>query len=252
METATTDRIVELERKLDTMSGQLDLIAEELREQRLRRQQWDELRSDLSPIAAEAMELASNELEAMQDFVQPEDMLRLLRRILRNTKNVEAGMERYESLMDFLDDAGTLTNEAFVKMLSALEEFEQRGYFEFAKAGLDVVDQVVTTYSKEDVEALGDNVVQMLDIVKNLTQPEMLAVATRMLDVLQRQQAAAVLEPTEPPGWIALAGQMRDPEVRRGLGRALNTFKVVSASETETAANTLDDQAINQSPEGGA
>ena len=47
METAT-DRIVELERKLDTMSGQLDLIAEEIREQRLRRQQWDELRSDLS------------------------------------------------------------------------------------------------------------------------------------------------------------------------------------------------------------
>lgn len=252
METATTDRIVELERKLDAMSGQLDLIAEELREQRLRRQQWDELRSDLSPIAAEAMELASNELEAMQDFVQPEDMLRLLRRILRNTKNIEDGMASYESLMDFLDDAGTLTNEAFVKMLSTLEEFEQRGYFEFAQAGLGIVDQVVTAYSKEDVEALGDNVVQMLDIVKNLTQPEMLAVATRMLDAVQRQQAAAELEPAEPPGLIALAGQMRDPEVRRGLSRALNTFKVVSATETESAVETLRDQATNQSPEGGA
>ncbi|MEA3510803.1 MAG: DUF1641 domain-containing protein [Actinomycetota bacterium] len=251
METAT-DRIVELEHKLDTMSEQLDLIAGELREQRLRRQQWDELRSDLSPIAAEAMELASNELEAMQDFVQPEDMLRLLRRILRNTKNIEDGMARYESLMDFLDDAGTLTNEAFIKMLSALEAFEQRGYFEFANAGLGVVDQIVTAYSKEDVEALGENVVQMLDIVKNLTQPEMLAVATRMLDAVQRQQAAAELEPAEPPGLFALAGQMRDPEVRRGLARALNTFKVVSATETESAASTLNNQATNQSPEGGA
>ncbi len=251
METAT-DRIVELERKLDAMSGQLDLIAEELREQRLRRQQWDELRSDLSPIAAEAMTLASNELESIQEFVQPEDMLRLLRRILRNTKNIEDGMARYESLMDFLDDAGTLTTEAFVKMMNTLESFEQRGYFEFANAGLGIVDQVVTAYSKEDVEALGDNVVQMLDIVKNLTQPEMLAVATRMLDAVQRQQAAAELEPAEPPGLFALAGQIRDPEVRRGLARALNTFKVVSASETKTAASTLTDQATNQSPEGGA
>jgi uncharacterized protein YjgD (DUF1641 family) len=251
METAT-DRIVELERKLDTMSGQLDLIAEELREQRLRRQQWDELRSDLSPIAAEAMELASNELEVIQDFVQPEDMLRLLRRILRNTKNIEDGMARYESLMDFLDDAGTLTNEAFVKILTTLETFEQRGYFEFANAGMGVVDEIVTAYSKEDVEALGENVVQMLDIIKNLTQPEMLAVATRMLDAVQRQQAAAELEPAEPPGLFNLAGQMRDPEVRRGLARALNTFKVVSASETESATETLKDQASNQSPEGGA
>jgi uncharacterized protein YjgD (DUF1641 family) len=251
METAT-DRIVELERKLDTMSGQLDLIAEEMREQRLRRQQWDELRSDLSPIAAEAMTLASNELESIQEFVQPEDMLRLLRRILRNTRNIEDGMARYESLMDFLDDAGTLTTEAFVKMMNTLEGFEQRGYFEFANAGLGVVDQIVTAYSKEDVEALGENVVQMLDIVKNLTQPEMLAVATRMLDAVQRQQVAAELEPAEAPGLFALAGQMRDPEVRRGLARALNTFKVVSATETETAANTLKDQATNQSPEGGA
>jgi len=250
--TTSTDRIADLEAKLDTMSEQLDLVVEELREQRLRRQQWDELRTDLSPIAAEAMTLASNELESVQEFVQPQDMLRLLRRILRNTKNIEDGMARYESLMDLLDTTGPLASEAFTKMLTSLEDFEQRGYFEFANAGLGVVDRVVTAYSKEDVEALGDNVVQMLDIVKNLTQPEMLAVATRMLDAVQRQQAAAELEPAEPPGLFALAGQMRDPEVRRGLARALNTFKVVSATEAESAAATLEAQRTNQSPEGGA
>ena len=111
MTTVSTDRIAELERKLDVMSLQMDLLVEELREQRLRRQQWDELRSDLAPIAGEAMTLASNELEAIQEWVQPEDMLRLLRRILRNTKNIEDGMGRYESLMDFIDDAGPLTSD---------------------------------------------------------------------------------------------------------------------------------------------
>ncbi len=252
MTTTSTDRIAELERKIDVMAAQMNLLVEEVREQRLRRAQWDELRSDLAPIAGEAMTLASNELEAIQDFVQPEDMLRLLRRILRNTKNIEDGMARYESLMDFLDDAGPLTSEAVTKILTTLEDFEQRGYFEFAGAGLGIVDTIVTTYSKEDIDALGENIVQMLDIVKNLTQPEMLAVAKRMLDAVQRQQAAAELEPAEPPGLISLAGQIRDPEVRRGLARALNTFKVVSATETETAAAILDKQSTTKSPEGGA
>ena len=251
MTTISTDRVAELERKIDVMSVQLDLLVEELREQRLRRQQWDELRSDLAPIAGEAMTLASNELEAIQEWVQPEDMLRLLRRILRNTNNIEDGIARFESLMDLLDDVGPLTSEAVTKILTTLEDFEQRGYFEFANAALGIADRVVTTYSKEDVEALGDNIVQMLDIVKDLTQPEMLAVAQRMLDALQRQQTAAELEPAEPPGLIALAGQMRDPEVRRGLARALNTFKVVSASETEAAA-TIQSQQTTKSPEGGA
>ena len=252
MTTVSTDRIAELERKLDAMSLQMDMLVEELREQRLRRQQWDELRADLAPIAGEAMILTSNELEAIQEWVQPEDMLRLLRRILRNTKNIEDGMARYESLMDFLDDAGPLTSEAVTKILTTLEDFERRGYFEFAGSALGIVDQIVTTYSSEDVEALGENIVQMLDIVKDVTQPEMLAVAQRMLDALQRQQAAAELEPAEPPGLIALAGQMRDPEVRRGLARALNTFKVVSASETESAAATIKAQQTTKPPEGGA
>jgi len=212
MTSPSTDRIAELEHKLDSMSEQLDLIAGELREQRLRRQQWDELRSDLAPIAAEAMELASNELEAMQDFVQPEDMLRLLRRILRNTKNIEDGMARYESLMDFLDDAGTLTNEAFVKMLNALEDYEQRGYFEFAGAALGLVDRVVTAYSKEDVDALGDNIVQMLDIVKNLTQPEMLVVAQRMLDAHRPPVAATASNgPSSIPSMASVAHLPRVP-----------------------------------------
>lgn len=252
MTTISTDRIAELEHKIDIMAAQMDLLVEELREQRLRRQQWDELRADLTPIAGEAMTLASNELESIQEWVRPEDMLRLLRRILRNTNNIEDGMARFESMMDLLDDLGPLTGEAVTKILTTLEGFEQRGYFEFAEAGLGIVDTIVTTYSKDDVEALGDNIVQMLDIVKNLTQPEMLAVAKRMLDAVQRQQTAAALEPAEPPGLLALAGQMRDPEVRRGLARALNTFKVVSASETQTAAATIQAKQTTKSPEGGA
>lgn len=251
MNITETDRIAELERKLDEMSAQLAVVADEAREQRLRRQQWDELRSDLAPIAGEAMQYASRELEAVQQFVELDDITHLLRRILRNTRHIEEGMARYESFMDFVDTAGPLAHEAFAKMLVTLEEFERKGYFEFTQATLGIVDNIVTNYTKEDVEALGDNVVHMLDIVKNLTQPEMLAVAQRMLEVVQRQQRAAELEPEEPPGLFALAGKMRDPEVRRGIARALNTFKAVSAVETESAAEIIEAKQANDT-NGGA
>ncbi len=251
MTVETTDHIADLERKLDAVSAQLDVVVAELREQRLRRQQWAELASDLAPVSGEALAMVSRELEAVQEWVEPSDMLRLLRRILRNTNNIEEGMATYESAMEFLADAGPLTSQAFAKVLESLDEFERRGYFEFAGAGLGVIDRIVANYSKEDVEALGDNVVHMLDIVKDLTQPEMLSVAQRLLDVVQRQQRVAELEPAEPPSLLALAGRMRDPEVRRGLGRALNTFKAVSAVETESAS-TIIEANTNQPPQGGA
>ncbi len=249
------DRTLELERKLDSMADQLDLVVAELREQRLKRQQWEELISDLAPISAEAMTMASRELEAIEEWVEPADMLRLLRRILRNTNNIEDGMAKYESIMELVSDVGPLTSGAFTKLLETLEDYESRGYFEFVGAGLGVVDRIVTSYSKEDVEALGDNVVHMLEIVKDLTQPEMLAVAERLLDVVQRQAQVAALEPEEPPSLFALAGKMRDPEVRMGLARALNTFKAVSASETDVANDIVEATAFeetNSDTTGGA
>jgi uncharacterized protein YjgD (DUF1641 family) len=251
----STDRTMELEQKLDLMSAQLDIVVAELREQRLRREQWQELISDLGPIASEAMGMANRELEAIQEWVEPADMMRLLRRIVRNTNNIEEGMAQYESMMEFISDLGPLTSGAFTKLLETLEDYETRGYFEFVGAGLGVVDRIVTSYSKEDVEALGDNVVHMLEIVKDLTQPEMLAVAERLLDVVQRQAQVAALEPEEPPSLFALAGKMRDPEVRMGLARALNTFKAVSASETDVASDIVEATAFeetNSDTTGGA
>jgi uncharacterized protein YjgD (DUF1641 family) len=229
----STDRTVELEQKLDQMSAQLDMVVAELREQRLRREQWQELVSDLGPIASEAMDLASRELEAIQEWVEPADMMRLLRRILRNTNNIEEGMAKYESMMEFISDLGPLTTEAFMKLLETMEEYEKRGYFEFVGAGMGVIDRIVTGYSKEDVEALGDNVVNMLDIIKDLTQPEMLAMAERVLDIVQKQADTAASDEEKAPGLFALMGKVRDPEIRRGLGRALDTLRAVSAGEPE-------------------
>ncbi|MEN8041049.1 MAG: DUF1641 domain-containing protein [Actinomycetota bacterium] len=246
MTISSTDRITDLEHKLDRMSDQLDVIAAELREQRLRRQQWQELISDLGPISSEAMALASRELESVQEFVEPSDMLRLMRRILRNTNNIEEGMAKYESAIEFIDDLAPLTSQAFTKALEALDNYESRGYFEFAGAGLGVVDRIVTTYTKEDAEALGENVVQIIDIVKDLTQPEMLAAAERLLDVVHRQAQAAELEPEEAPGLFALAGKMRDPDVRMGIARALNTFKAVSASESDVAEDIVEATAFEE------
>jgi uncharacterized protein YjgD (DUF1641 family) len=232
MTTAAPDRVAELERKLDAISGQLAVVTDELREQRLRREQWDELRADLAPIATEAMVLASRELEEVQDFVRPEDLLRLLRRLLRNTNRIEASMEKYESLMEFLDDAGGLTGEAFAKLLALLEEYEQKGYFEFVGAAAGVVDRIVTGFSEEDVESLGDNVVLILQTVKEMTQPEIMAILYRMIEAIQRQQAVIEAEDEEPPSFFTIAKQMRDPEIRRGMSRALNTLKAVSDLDT--------------------
>jgi len=230
---ATIDRTAELESKIDQLAEQIAFLTEEATAERQRRQAMEELQTDLTPIAMRAIERTAYALDGAK--IDPQDLLQLAVRVAANARTIEAMLIQLESMTELMTDVKPIVNRGVELAIAAAGEFEEKGYMEFAVAGAGVVDRIVTNFSKEDVEALGDNVVNMLEIVKDLTQPEMLAVADRLLNVVQRQASAAALEPEKPPSLLALLGTMRDPEIRMGLARALNTFKAVSASESVVA-----------------
>ena len=54
---------------------------------------------------------------------------------------------------------------------------EREGYFAFARGGWRIVERIVTEFSEDDVNALGDNIVTILNTVK---QPDPTARSWRM------------------------------------------------------------------------
>jgi hypothetical protein len=49
---------------------------------------------------------------------------------------------------------------------------------------------------------------------------------------VQRQQRYVEQEPEKPPSLFQLARRLRNPEIRRGMGRALNTLSAVVEVDT--------------------
>lgn len=137
-----------------------------------------------------------------------------------------------DSVAELLADVGPVAHQAMEMATERLAEAEAKGYLTFARSGLGVIDQVVTGFSEDDVEQLGANIVTILELVKEITQPEILALVGRLIDAVQHQQVP-VTELDEAPGLFALARQLREPEVRLGLSRALATLRTVSV-ETST------------------
>lgn len=141
--------------------------------------------------------------------------------------------ERWEVLDELVSDATPVMRQFMGSATERLEAIDLRRTLEFAGAGVGVLDRIVRAFGREDVEALGDNVVLMLQVVREMTQPEILA--------LLRQTATWAHEhpaPAEPPSLMALAGRMRKPEVRAGLDRVLSLLEgaVLSANDTGTTA----------------
>jgi tRNA 2-thiouridine synthesizing protein E len=127
-----------------------------------------------------------------------------------------------DRLSSFYDDFAPIATKAMGVGAGKLDELDRKGYFTFAREALTVVDNVIAGYTPEDVHAFADNVVRMLDLVRRMTQPEVLDVAEHAAEAAQEAGEQ------EPPGVLGiLKATSRDEEVRRGLMVALAVLRQI-------------------------
>ncbi len=214
--------LVALNEKLDALSQQVAYLTEQAQRAERERQARAELMRDLSPIVNDGFRLATEQLEEIQEYIDLGDLLRILKRLLRNGRNLEAMLDQLESLMDLAQTVGPLTNAAFEKATDVLHSAEQRGYFAFAAGGARIVDNIVTSFTEDDVRRLGDNIVLILNTVKDMTQPEILSLVRTIIN----QTEAEVAKPVNI-SLLGLLAQMRDPSVRRGLALTMRVLRVI-------------------------
>jgi len=113
------------------------------------------------------------------------------------------------------------------KLTEVLQVADAKGYFAFARQGAQIADNVVTEFTQEDVKALGDNIVTILNAVKEMTQPEVMALVQRTAITMQHGED----EHIEPPSMLALLKSMRDPQTRRGMARVLAMLRSVGEEQ---------------------
>jgi uncharacterized protein YjgD (DUF1641 family) len=220
----TLPMVLELNQKIDLLATQVQFLTEQAQRAERERQERAELMHDVMPIANDVFRLATEQLEEVQEYVDLGDLLRLLKRLVRNGRNIEKLLDQLESVMDLAQTVGPLTDSAFEKVTDVLQTAEHKGYFGFARGGMQIMDNVVTSFSEEDVRRLGDNVVLILSVVKEMTQPEIMSLIRNIVSGVEVEVAKPVN--TSLP---ALLGQMRDPNVRRGLALTMRFLQVVGA-----------------------
>ncbi|KAA3643586.1 MAG: hypothetical protein DWQ07_24080 [Chloroflexi bacterium] len=218
--------------ELELLHSKLDFLTEQMEEQRKQRQAFEELKQDMIPIGNQLIKLSIDELAEIGNEFQLEDLFFLLKRMLRNTNLIMEMMDRAEAAMDFADEAEILGKQVFATTVQKLDEFERAGYFQFATEGMKITDRIVTEFSVEDVQALGDNIVTILRTVRNMTQPDIMAYANNAVDAIRE-------EPTDNGNvsTIQLLRELSDPKVRQGMSRMLQMMKAFADQPNDPPLN---------------
>lgn len=204
---------IKTQNQVEEINKKLDVILEEIELQKRHRREMEDLKDDLMRVGKDLYSSAVSELEEVHDHLETGDMLHLGKKLLRNVRTLNSVFDQMESLRDFLNDAAPLTRESAIDLMNKLDEFDRKGYFQFLNELTNVADNIVTSFSMDDVKKLGDNVVTILNTIKNLTQPDMLQAVNNAVSVYKNLD----IKVDEKVSLLSLMRQLNEPEVKKGL-----------------------------------
>lgn len=164
------------------------------------------------------------ELEKQAIELDPDELKQLTINMLKNVKNINEILGLLESMMDLKKDIGPILNEMIIEFTKKMHTIEEKGYFDFAREIGRLMDNIVTNFSQEDVRQLADNVVLILQTVKNMTQPEMLVAVNNAVKVYGSIQTDDI----KPYSMWQLMREMRSPEMKSALGFMVAFMKNLS------------------------
>ena len=215
----TSQQIAELNQKVDT-------ILEYVNQQRLKSESIDDLVADASIIGKDVYDSTVKVLDEHEVVLDPDQLRELGIRMAQNVGNFNNMLISLGSAMDLLKDLEPIANEVIIDATKKLNEFEQKGYFEFLKEFGQIIDNVVTHFGAEDARMLGDNVVTILDTVKNLTQPDML----KSIDNAVKVFANMEMENVPEYSIFRVIREINKPEMKKAWGFLFTFLKNMSSN----------------------
>ena len=199
-----------------------------MQEQQVKQQAMEEFKNDMLPIANHMIKLSIDELADIGQEFKGEDLLFMLKRVLRDLPLMLKALDQLESLMGLAEEGQLLGKQVFNTVVMQLDEMERKGYFAFASQGMRMLDQIMTEFDEEDAESLADNVVTIVKTMRNMTQPDIMALASSSVDALRDIPA-----PEEAPSTLKLIKELSNPQVRVGMARLLNLLKTLGNNDSE-------------------
>ena len=203
--------------QLDHLGQEIAILTDSARSLR-------ELRDDLSPRVNETVKVLIEELAEIEADVQFDDLVSLLKNLMRNVKNLTWSVDQLKNLIDFLRTVEPLLKSAVPQAIFYLDQLERQGVFQVFASMLGVLEKIADTYTPEDIEQIGQGLVPLVGVAKKLTAPE----ALNLLDKAAEVPARVDLSQAKAVGPFGMLFALGNTEVKQGMGVVLELTKALS------------------------
>ncbi len=185
-----------MQEQINELNQKLDRVLEYIEIQSRKREEWDDLVSDVSIVTKDAFNNTVQMLDKAGVELDPSSIQCLLIRLIRNVETFSEMMELLESAKDFFQDAAPIFRQIGLDAVNKMNQLEQEGYID-----------------------------SFIDIMKNLTLPDNVAALQRISKALVEVKMD---DEIDNKSFWQLFKQMRSPEVRKSLSYSLRLIQAIN------------------------
>ena len=208
----------ELIQRMDRLESQIAPLADSARA-------IGELREELAPRVNEAVHALIVALADVEADFQLEDLVHLAKNAMRNVRNLNFTLDQLKNLIDFLVIAEPVLKTTVPQIIYYFDNLERKGVFRVLTMGLEVLKNIGSAYTPEQLQQIGDGLVRFVGVLHKLMAPE----ALDLLEKAAELPASADVAGAKPVGLFGLLGAMSDPKLKAGMGVALELTRGLAA-----------------------
>ncbi len=210
-----------LQNQIDALNNKMDIILDYVNQQRLKSETVEDLVKDVSIIGKDIYDSTVKELDKRQVEIDPAQLGDLAISFLRNIQNFKMMMDTLESAIDLSKELGPIVNEVIIDISKKLNEFERKGYFDLLTGTGKIIDNVLTKVSINDVEAVSNNLVLILQTAQKLSQPE-------IINSIDKFSSAYIeTQKNDIPSYSIwkMIKEINSPEMKKNMGFMMTVLK---------------------------
>ena len=216
--------------EIKVLNDKIDFLTDQVMSVTSRLKAVDELKEDMALFASDAFTGIVNFLADVDFHFRSEDFIALIKKMLRNVKNLSRMMNQLESITELAEDVAPLAKEVFNDMVEKFEQLEKDGLFTSMQSAFSGMKRLHENFTPEEIERMGDNHVRILKLSNrlatgdNLEKLERIALEVEKMDLERRGKVS----------FFRILKKARNPEVLRSIDLVLD-IAAIAAKQSKKA-----------------
>jgi uncharacterized protein YjgD (DUF1641 family) len=211
--------------QIQHLDQKLDRLLEFVEQQNRKREEFDDLVTDVSIVAKDAFRNSVVLLDKAQVELDSCGISCLIIKILQNLDTFHEMLGMMESARDFMQDATPILHQVGLDAVNKMNELDQKGYFDYIRQLSQFLDKWIQAFTVEDLRKVEDNLENIAGILRNLSDPALMAAmnkATRAIAGIKMEDEKDTLSLWQ------IFRQLRSKEVRKTISYSLRVAREIA------------------------